>query len=584
MHPDPIAAVRPPRNLAATLLALAAFAGPALPLHAAPLDDPAAASEPSGGALKGGRLPAGEAALQRGDCRQAAEAYVKASAASRDTRLARRAAEVAVSCEQPAAAWTATSRWRALDPENVDALRAVGLVAIERWKIDEARATFRELLAKPDVEPDLALGDLLPPLLESEQAAGAWLVFGTVVDRARASNATLLSLARLAIAGENYGEARALVNLVRARAPADPQATKLHAALEAARGDAAAALAAAQDAARLDPGNAAFAVAETLGELDRNEEARRELERLAEDGELKPEAERRLALLSAATGDFADAQRRFASRLARGENPAEAVFYLGLIAERSGNEDVALAAYRRLIEAGAGLPPRARAASILLERKETAAALALIDDFVKANPGSALEGAITRAQLLSEAGAHAEAVAALDRALEAYPDHHDLLYQRAMVFERGDRTRDAVREFERLLKARPGDPSIGNALGYTLADNDQQLARAEKLIRDALVLRPDSAAFLDSLGWALFRRGDARGALPWLERAWQLSRDAEIAAHWGEVLWSLDSKSEARAIWARALARAPDSKPLVSTVERLTGQTIPREAAPATGT
>ena len=82
---------------------------------------------------------------------------------------------------------------------------------------------------------------------------------------------------------------------------------------------------------------------------------------------------------------------------------------------------------------------------------------------------------------------------------------------------------------------------------------------------------PDNPAFLDSLGWVRFRRGDAAGAMPYLERAYRIFPDAEIASHWGEILWVSGKQSEARALWARSLARSPDSKPLRATIERLTG-------------
>jgi tetratricopeptide (TPR) repeat protein len=129
-----------------------------------------------------------------------------------------------------------------------------------------------------------------------------------------------------------------------------------------------------------------------------------------------------------------------------------------------------------------------------------------------------------------------------------------------------------VRAFDALLKLRPDDATLENALGYTLADRRQQLPRAEQLIRRAVAARPDNAAFLDSLAWVLYRRGDARAAVPLLERAWRLSQEAEIAAHWGEVLWATGAQSEARTVWARALARAPDSEPLRATIERFTGK------------
>ena len=108
-----------------------------------------------------------------------------------------------------------------------------------------------------------------------------------------------------------------------------------------------------------------------------------------------------------------------------------------------------------------------------------------------------------------------------------------------------------------------------NALGYTLADHDLELPRAERLIRRALVVTPDNPAVLDSLGWVRFKRGDLRAAAPILEHAYEVGQDADIAAHWGEVLWKSRDESGARKVWAAALARDPAAPLLKSTVNRL---------------
>ena len=145
-------------------------------------------------------------------------------------------------------------------------------------------------------------------------------------------------------------------------------------------------------------------------------------------------------------------------------------------------------------------------------------------------------------------------------------------------------SRESLRNFESLLKERPEDASLLNALGYSLADRSQKLPRAEQLIRKALDASPDNPAFLDSLGWVRFRRGDLPGALPFMERAYRIFPDPEIASHWGELLWMSGKQAEARALWARSLARSPDSKPLRATIERLTGTKMeppaPKSASP----
>ena len=109
-----------------------------------------------------------------------------------------------------------------------------------------------------------------------------------------------------------------------------------------------------------------------------------------------------------------------------------------------------------------------------------------------------------------------EAIALLQLALERFPDHPGVRYQIALIQDKAGMTRESVRSFEGLLKERPEDASLLNALGYSLADRNQKLPRAETLIRKALEASPDNPAFLDSLGWVLLppRRHPGRVAVP----------------------------------------------------------------------
>ena len=164
------------------------------------------------------------------------------------------------------------------------------------------------------------------------------------------------------------------------------------------------------------------------------------------------------------------------------------------------------------------------------------------------------------------------ALEGIDQLLQRYPDHPDLIYQRATILETGGRTKEALTTFEGALKSRPADPQLTNALGFTLADHNMKLSRAEQLVREALKVSPDNPAIQDSLGWVLYRRGRATDALPVLERAWRNSHDTEIAAHYGEVLWKSGDEGKARYIWQQALNRSPDHKGLRGTMARLTGE------------
>jgi tetratricopeptide (TPR) repeat protein len=219
-----------------------------------------------------------------------------------------------------------------------------------------------------------------------------------------------------------------------------------------------------------------------------------------------------------------------------------------------------------------------------MKKDDRTAAFRMLDEYAAKERSEALDVEFAKAALLEDAGKAPEAIALLQLALERFPDHPGLRYQIALIQDKAGLTRESVKSFESLLKDRPDDASLLNALGYSLADRNQKLPRAETLIRKALESSPDNPAFLDSLGWVRFRRGDATGALPYMERAYRIFPDAEIASHWGEILWVSGKQTEARALWARSLARAPDSKPLRATIERLTGTKMdpvePKSAPP----
>jgi len=149
-----------------------------------------------------------------------------------------------------------------------------------------------------------------------------------------------------------------------------------------------------------------------------------------------------------------------------------------------------------------------------------------------------------------------------------YPDSFDLRMARVFAYERAGKPEAAIRELRKLLKDRPDDSVVQNALGYTLADRNQSLEEAATLVGAALTQTPDSAAVLDSMGWVLYRQGRLPEALEYLMRARDLGDDAEIDLHLGEVQWALGKRDEARKTWQEALARRPDDARLKERLER----------------
>jgi tetratricopeptide (TPR) repeat protein len=507
-------------------------------------------------------------ALSRGDCKGGTERYVKAAMSTNDAQISERANKIAAECQQISASARAARRWQKLEPDSPAAAAAVALAAVRLYQPEEASAA---ILKTRELGGDEALVKLIGELSDSGGTAITLDTLRPLLDAPDVSEKLLAAGADLALEAFDFATAHKLADRMLANEPASGYARAQLARVLTAEGNAVAAIAASQEAAALEPETQRFAYVDTLLRLDRLDEARAELESLRNDASIRDEADLRIGKLCYQLGDLTEAGRRFGSLISSPSEAPEAFFYLSSIAEREGRTDLALEGYSKLAEAGAGLIVRGRAARLLMQKDDRRAAFKMLDDHAAKERSEALDVEFAKAALLEDAGRATEAIALLQLALERFPDHPGVRYQIALIQDKAGMERESIKNFESLLKARPEDASLLNALGYSLADRNQKLPRAEQLIRKALEASPDNPAFLDSLGWVRFRRGDVEGAIPHLERAYRIFPDAEIASHWGEALWQLGKQPEARAVWARSLARSPDSKPLRATIERLTG-------------
>ena len=144
----------------------------------------------------------------------------------------------------------------------------------------------------------------------------------------------------------------------------------------------------------------------------------------------------------------------------------------------------------------------------------------------------------------------------------------DLLYETALLAERLDQVELMEKRLRRLIELRPDSAQAYNALGYSLADRKQRLPEAYRLIEKALSLSPEDYFILDSMGWVLFRLGQADEALRYLERAFARHEDPEIAAHIGEVLWAQGRQDDARQLWLRMQKKHPSNEALGEVLRR----------------
>ena len=113
----------------------------------------------------------------------------------------------------------------------------------------------------------------------------------------------------------------------------------------------------------------------------------------------------------------------------------------------------------------------------------------------------------------------------------------------------------AEEQFRKALEIDPQNAAVLNYLGYMLADHDQKLPEALKMIREAVLLEPQNYAYLDSLGWVYYKTGQYELAEENIRKANERNNgDPTIHDHLGEVYEKTGKLKMALAQWERAMS------------------------------
>jgi tetratricopeptide (TPR) repeat protein len=159
------------------------------------------------------------------------------------------------------------------------------------------------------------------------------------------------------------------------------------------------------------------------------------------------------------------------------------------------------------------------------------------------------------ARYLRQTGHWREAIGELGRLRKLAPDDPTLLMDLGYCREQSGDLPGAIQAGRDALAMAPESPQTQNFLGFILADHDESLPEAEKLISKAVEQEPDNGAFIDSMGWVLFREGALDRARVQLERALTLTGgDPVIHEHLGDVYRELKLFELARQQYRESLA------------------------------
>ncbi|MGH8077590.1 MAG: hypothetical protein ACREPE_09740, partial [Lysobacter sp.] len=507
-----------------------------------------------------------------------ARAYLAAAQAADDVALAERATRIALLAKDDVVAAAALKLWRNHGDGGLPLLASEAGLALRLGNEREAGKHLAALLASPDEEGwRQALGvigigardpqqaaKLLEKMVDSDQIPNklqAWLAFGGLAQR--------LEQPKLA--------ERIVTEVVR-RFPGEPRVALLRAS--------------------------------QLREADKPDEARQVLASIVDHA--ASDADLRLAIaqeydhlgdLAAAAGTLARGPQNEqtyalrASLLARAEDkPALVKLYeelardaarpdphrrllLGQVAEFLERHGEALEWYRGVPGGPQRWAAQLRGANVLHQLKrsdEAYQSLRELQSDASVPEEARRDGYLMEAALRQKDNNDAGELDAYERGLAAFPDDSEILYARALGWERRDNIARAEADLRKILVAEPDNVAALNALGYTLADRTTRYQEALELIDRARTAEPDNAAIVDSYGWVLYRLGRIDDALVELRRAFTLQKDAEIAAHLGEVLWVAGKREEAGKYFVEASKLDSKSRALQRAIEK-TGAPSPAD-------
>jgi tetratricopeptide (TPR) repeat protein len=206
-----------------------------------------------------------------------------------------------------------------------------------------------------------------------------------------------------------------------------------------------------------------------------------------------------------------------------------------------------------------------RVAALMTAVKKPAEALKMLDEAEKKFPRPSFARDFYRGIALATMEKYSEALAKFTSAeliaKQSEPDklNAQFYFQLGSAAERAKDIEQAVKHFRKALELDPDFSEALNYLGYMWAERGENLEEAKSMIERALKEEPKNAAFLDSMAWVLYKLKKPAEALPYMQKAIELTKepDATLQDHLGDIFAAMKRMGDAREAWEKALKVEP---------------------------
>jgi tetratricopeptide (TPR) repeat protein len=524
------------------------------------------------------QLMQAELAFKKGDWQGPYLTLMSLAQQTRDPRLAKRAAEMALSAKQADDALAAVKLWREYAPNSDEANQYyLGLVVLSDNLVEAEKLLKQRLAEATPGARGLVMFQMQQLLLRAKDKEAAAAMLERLVAPYPNMMESHVVLSQAALARNDKPAARREAEAALKLKPDSEIAALTLAQVSDSEAQATQVL---HDFLSAHPNarEVRVAYARLLVNAKQFEAARQEFLTLDKGQPDNPPTLYALGILSMQMNDQKGAEQYLSRFVDLSEktpdeehDPSKAILILSQMDEERGDIKGALAWLDRMEtdDPKMAFGVELRRAQLTAKSGDVAGARKLLSTVQTDDKAEQAQLVLVEAEILRDAGKTQDAYRLLEQGAKRFPDNTDFLYDYALMAEKLGHMSVMEKTLRQVIAKSPDNQQAYNALGYSLADRNVRLKEAYQLIDKALKMAPNDPFIMDSMGWVQYRMGHLDAAEVQLRKAYEQRNDPEIAVHLGEVLWKKGDKDQARKLWREAQTKDPKNDALKTTLARL---------------
>ena len=501
-----------------------------------------------------------ELAAHRGMPQVTLHNYVREAERTGDLQITKRATRLAEQHRNSSQRLKAAKLWLALEPENAEPNNIVAAELIHQGELDQALPLLKAALSNDSLLAVDALAERAQKMPDSERQQYLELVDELLLQSPEQPKLLYVKASLIRYQGD-VAQAIELAQLALAQDPQFDRAILLEADLQARSGHLDTALGHLREQLnQRDHKQMRTLYTRLLLQKGQFDAATQQADKLSELYPNDVNLKFYLGALMLEHNQIERSEHYFNQLTHRFGLNSTLHYYLGRIAQIKQLRDEALNHFQQIGESPYLMAGMSEVGKMLDQPTDESQLRQIYQQSRDRHPKQSATLYALEATWLAEQDKSEQAFKVYRQALNEHPDDTRLLYNRAMLSEQHNDLETMEHDLRKLLQIEPQNATALNALGYSLTDRTDRHQEALALIRQALKLKPDDPAILDSMGWVYYKLGDYKLALQYLLRAYQSFPDPEIASHLGQAYWKLGQTDKARRIWDEALQRNPDNR------------------------